>query len=170
MRNSQLATCGFRSAAHSSSSNEQGIVVNQPWLIRCCIDRHRRAINLAMSAGGARFEGDPMKSRSESAVHRALALYMGVSAEVIDDSQRLGRELGIDVFDLIFVGLRLEESHPHAGDFPVEELEICETVGDLVALFELWHTTAEDRSAVLAGPPRIARGLQVAWAPRRKYG
>jgi acyl carrier protein len=111
-----------------------------------------------------------MKTRSESAVHRALGLYLGVDVSAIDDGQAFGRDLGIDVFDLIFVGLRLEETHPNAGDFPMEELEGCERVGDLVALFDLWHTANEDRAAILAGPPRVARGLGAAWAPRRKYG
>ncbi len=109
-----------------------------------------------------------MKSRSESAVHRALALYLGVEPHGIDDHQTLGRDLGIDVFDLIFVSLRLEEAHPNAGEFPMDELEGCESVGDLAELFDLWRGASEDRAAVLAGSPRIARGLGAAWAPHRQ--
>jgi acyl carrier protein len=70
-------------------------------------------------------------------VHRLLATYLHTHQAAIADGDHFD-ELGLDAFDLVFVVLRLEDLHQRYGDFPVDTLEGAETVGDFVALVDLW--------------------------------
>jgi acyl carrier protein len=85
-----------------------------------------------------------MNSTSHALVHRLLATYLHSSQAAIADEDRFD-ELGLDGFDLVFVVLRLEDLVHRCGDFPVDTLEGAETVGDFVALVDLW--LQEDKSA-----------------------
>jgi acyl carrier protein len=55
----------------------------------------------------------------------------------IKDAHRFD-EMGMDPLDLVIVVLRLEGLDPGKGEFPVAVLDGVTTVGDLVALVDLW--------------------------------
>jgi acyl carrier protein len=85
-----------------------------------------------------------MNSTSRILVHQLLATYLHTDQAAIADGDHFD-ELGLDAFDLVFVVLRLEDLVRKCGDFPVDTLEGAETVGDFVALVDLW--LQEDKSA-----------------------
>jgi acyl carrier protein len=85
-----------------------------------------------------------MNSTSKTLVHRLLATYLHTDQAAIADGDRFDK-LGLDAFDLVFVVLHLEDLVRGCGEFPVDTLEGAETVGDFVALVDLW--LQEDRSA-----------------------
>jgi acyl carrier protein len=82
-----------------------------------------------------------MISSSQSLVHQLLAMQLQTSDEAIDDEQSLG-DLGLDPLDLVLFVLRLEEFTGADDEFPLLGLDHAETVGDLVALVDVWcHAT-----------------------------
>jgi acyl carrier protein len=78
-----------------------------------------------------------MNSHSQAFVHHLLAMQLHKDDEVIKDPQRLD-ELGLDPLDLVLFVLRLEEFAGGDEEFPLLRLDDAETVGDLVALVDLW--------------------------------
>ena len=82
-----------------------------------------------------------MISDSQSLVHHLLALQLQTSNEAIEDAQSL-EQLGLDPLDLVLFVLRLEEFAGGDDEFPILGLDHAETVGDLVALVDVWcHAT-----------------------------
>ena len=82
-----------------------------------------------------------MTTQSQTLVHHLLALQLQMNYESIADTQTLDA-LGLDPFDLVLFVLRLEELAGVDEDFPLLGLDRAETVGDLVALVDLWcHAT-----------------------------
>jgi hypothetical protein len=79
-----------------------------------------------------------MNSTSRILVHQLLATYLHTNQRAIADEDHFAA-LGLDAFDLVFVVLRLEDLVHGCGDFPVDTLERAETVGDFVALVDLWR-------------------------------
>jgi acyl carrier protein len=80
-------------------------------------------------------------SRSQTLVHHLLALQLQTSDEAIDDAQSLD-DLGLDPLDLVLFVLRLEELAGGDEEFPLLGLDRAETVGDVVALVDVWcHAT-----------------------------
>jgi acyl carrier protein len=82
-------------------------------------------------------KGDAMKSTSKALVHHLLAFNLRLDDASIRDTHRFD-ELGLDALDLMLIALRLETFERDKGDFPVAALEHPKTVGDLVALVDLW--------------------------------
>jgi len=78
-----------------------------------------------------------MNSPSQALVHSLLAIQLQVAAESLDDRNGLA-ELGLDALDMVLVVLRLEDLCSGEGDFPLAELAHARTVGDVVALVDLW--------------------------------
>lgn len=72
-------------------------------------------------------------------VHIALARYLRIPLEAIEDTQRLKQDLGLDALDLVTIVLRLEALEPQHGEFPVGLLEHAETVADLVVIHRDWQ-------------------------------
>jgi acyl carrier protein len=85
---------------------------------------------------------------TNAVVHAALAAHIGIEPKAIEDTQRLGQDLGLDPFDLVLVSLKLEETVPSPVEFPIESLENVGTVGDLTELFSRWAGEGRDRSSV----------------------
>jgi acyl carrier protein len=90
----------------------------------------------------------PMSSHSRALVYHLLATRSQVDKACIADTTRFD-ELGLDLLDVVLVVLRLEHFDRGDGDFPFAALEHATTVGDLVALVELWlqQDTVPDVSA-----------------------
>ena len=78
-----------------------------------------------------------MISGSQALVHHLLALQLQTSDEAIEDAQSLD-DLGLDPLDLVLFVLRLEELAGADDEFPLLGLDRAETVGDLVALVDVW--------------------------------
>jgi acyl carrier protein len=78
-----------------------------------------------------------MISDSHALVHHLLALQLQTEDEAIEDAQGLD-DLGLDPLDLVLFVLRLEEFAGGDDEFPLLGLDHAETVGDLVALVDLW--------------------------------
>jgi len=78
-----------------------------------------------------------MKSPSQTLVHHLLASRLQIDDTSIEDAHPFD-ELGLDPLDLVLVALRLEDLDRGEGDFPVSALAQARTVGDLVALVDLW--------------------------------
>jgi acyl carrier protein len=57
--------------------------------------------------------------------------------ESIADTRRLD-DLGLDVLELVFVAVQIEELAGASSPFPVGYLAEAETVGDMVAIVEAW--------------------------------
>jgi acyl carrier protein len=81
------------------------------------------------------------QSKSQALVHHLLALQLETSDDAIEDAQSL-LDLGLDPLDLVLFVLRLEEFSGGDDEFPLLGLGRAETVGDLVALVDVWcHAT-----------------------------
>jgi phosphopantetheine binding protein len=78
-----------------------------------------------------------MNSASESLVHQLLASHLRIDDARIKDAHRLD-EMGLEPLDLVLVVLRLEGLDSGKGDFPVAALNRATTVGDVVALVDVW--------------------------------
>jgi acyl carrier protein len=78
-----------------------------------------------------------MSTHSRALVHHLVATRLHVDRASIEDTQRF-EELGMDLLDVLLVVLRLEHFDRGQGDFPFAALEHARTVGDLVALVDLW--------------------------------
>jgi hypothetical protein len=76
-------------------------------------------------------------------VHDELAAHLGIEAREIEDEQRLDRDLGLDAFDLVLVGLRLEDRAPGRGEFPVDAVDPSMTVRELAAVYLSWSGASE---------------------------
>jgi acyl carrier protein len=87
-----------------------------------------------------------MNSLYQALVHDALATQLQTDVASVQDADRL-EDLGLDALDLVFVVLRLEDLDRGAGDFPLDALAYASTVGDLVALVDLWLEPVTERSA-----------------------
>lgn len=78
-----------------------------------------------------------MSCHTQPLVHHLLALRLETNDEAIEDAQSLD-ELGLDPLDLVLFVLRLEELAGGNDEFPLLGLDRAETVGDLVALVDVW--------------------------------
>jgi acyl carrier protein len=78
-----------------------------------------------------------MNSPSRMLVHTLLASHLQIATESIDDRDGL-EDLGLDALDMVLVVLRLEDLCGGAGDFPLADLAHARTVGDVVALVDVW--------------------------------
>jgi hypothetical protein len=87
-----------------------------------------------------------MTLHRHSAVRGALATHLGLAPSSMDalDEQRLGRDLGLDAFDLILVSLWLEHFAPERGDFPSDALSPAMTVRELDELYASWCASDPD--------------------------
>jgi acyl carrier protein len=66
-----------------------------------------------------------------------LAVQLETNDEAIEDAQILD-ELGLDPLDLVLFVLQLEELAGGDDEFPLLGLDRAKTVGDLVALVDVW--------------------------------
>jgi hypothetical protein len=96
------------------------------------------------AVGTTKGKGHAMNSTSQALVHRLLATYLHTDQAAIADEDPLD-QLKLDAFDLVFVVLRLEDLSPRCGDFPVDTLQGAKTVGDFVALVDLWLERSAER-------------------------
>jgi len=78
-----------------------------------------------------------MPSPAEGIVYHLLASHLGVDETSFGDADGL-EALGLDPLDLVLVVIRLEDLAGGDGDFPLAALAQARTVGDLVALADLW--------------------------------
>jgi acyl carrier protein len=78
-----------------------------------------------------------MNSSSQALVHHLLASQLRIDVASIKDAYSFD-ELGLDPLDLVLTVTRLEDFDRGDGDFPVAALDRAQTVGDLVALVDLW--------------------------------
>jgi acyl carrier protein len=90
-----------------------------------------------------------MNSISQALVHKLIASHLRLDDASIKDAHGFD-ELGLDPLDLVLVVLRLESFDRGTGDFPVARLEHARTVGDLVALVDLWFYGMPGSSAANA--------------------
>ncbi len=101
-------------------------------------------------------EGNAVNSHTQALVHSLVASQLRIDDVTIDDANRL-EELGLDPLNLVLVVLRLEDLDGRGGSFPLIQLDLVETIGDLVALVDLWlhrDTTAYRTGSM--GPRRSA--------------
>jgi acyl carrier protein len=96
--------------------------------------------------------GEVMSNYPQAIVHHLLAAQLQKNDETIKDSQSLDG-LGLDPFDLVLFVLKLEELIGGEDAFPFRGLERAETVGDLVALVDLWCNATHPSSSENEGPP-----------------
>jgi len=96
-----------------------------------------------------------MSSPSQALVHHLLATRLRIDAESIDDADDLD-ELGLDALDKVFVVLRIEDLCGGESDFPIAEVAHAKTVGDFVALVDLW--LQEDTTPYRVAGPGSRRG------------
>src|ERR1700733_9051204 len=78
-----------------------------------------------------------MTSPSQGIVHRLLASHLGVDETSIGDADALDA-LGLEPLDVVLVLIRLGDLGGRDRDFPMAELARASTVGDLVALVDIW--------------------------------
>ena len=78
-----------------------------------------------------------MNPHTQALVHSLLASQLEIPEESVADTQTFD-SLGLDLLDLMFVVLHLEQFDSGKGDFPVAALDNARTVGDLVALVQGW--------------------------------
>jgi len=78
-----------------------------------------------------------MSCHTQPLVHHLIALQLETKDEAIEDAQSLD-ELGLDPLDLVLFVLRLEELAGGNDEFPLLGLDRAQTVGDLVALVDVW--------------------------------
>jgi acyl carrier protein len=91
------------------------------------------------------------ETSSEQLVRIALAAHLAVAPEVIDEAQRLERDLGLDALDLVLVALRLE--NVLEAEIDIADLESLVTVRDFMDVVLGARVT-------LPGPePRSSSGL-----------
>ena len=76
-------------------------------------------------------------SPSQALVHDLLASHLQVETESIEDTDGLV-EIGLDPLDLVLVVLKMEELCGGDYAFPLAALAEARTVGELVALVDLW--------------------------------
>ncbi len=98
-----------------------------------------------------------MKPCSPTIVHRLLAQLHGSPIDQIHDDLRLGLDLGLDLFDLLIVGARIEEREAGRGAFPVEAFDSRMTVGQLDAMYRSWSSRREEPAVAIAtggSPPQ----------------
>jgi acyl carrier protein len=86
---------------------------------------------------GKNKKGNPMSSPSRPLVHGLVASHLRIDDRAIEDTHRFD-ELGLVPLDLVLVVLRLEDAAAGNDNFPVAALEHAQTVGDLVALVDVW--------------------------------
>jgi acyl carrier protein len=82
-------------------------------------------------------KGNAMSSPAQALVHYLVATQLQIDRAWIEDVQSFD-ELGLDQLDLVLVVIRLEDLNPGEGEFPLKELADATTVGDLVALVDVW--------------------------------
>jgi acyl carrier protein len=88
-----------------------------------------------------------MNPHTQALVHSLLASQLGIPDESIEDTQTFDA-LGLDLLDLMFVVLRLEQFDSGKGDFPVAALDNARTVADLVELVQGWLGADTSRRSV----------------------
>ncbi|SRR5258708_1637048 len=81
-----------------------------------------------------------MSSYSRALVHQLIASHLQVDSTSIHDGDAF-RELELDPLDVVLIVLRLEAFDRGDGNFPLAALDQARTVGDLVALVDLWLET-----------------------------
>ena len=96
-----------------------------------------------------------MNSPYQALVHNTLATQLQRDSVTIRDADRLD-DLGVDALDLVFFILRLEDLDRGAGDFPLDVLTYAKTVGDLVALVDLWLDPTTERNARSGASGKVA--------------
>src|SRR5882672_12916638 len=74
---------------------------------------------------------------SRTLVHYLVARQLRVGDASIHDAQRFD-ELGLDPLNLVLIVLQLEDRTDKVGEFPLGALDHTRTVGQLVALVDLW--------------------------------
>jgi Phosphopantetheine attachment site len=78
-----------------------------------------------------------MTSPSQGIVHQLLASHLGVEQTSIGDADGLDA-LGLEPLDVVLVLVRLGDLGGEGRDFPMATLARARTVGDLVALVDIW--------------------------------
>jgi acyl carrier protein len=78
-----------------------------------------------------------MKSTAQALVHRLFATHLRIDPASITDAKSFV-ELRVDPLDLLFLVIRLEDLDPGTREFPVDSLLKATTVGDFVALVDMW--------------------------------
>jgi acyl carrier protein len=78
-----------------------------------------------------------MKTPSQSIVHGAIGLHLGIDPTALDDAHLLADDLGLDALELVMIAIRLEDLGLSSQPFPFASLEGVATVGDVVGLFRL---------------------------------
>jgi acyl carrier protein len=94
---------------------------------------------------------ETMRSRWQPLVHYLLASQLQIADELIEDGTSLD-ELGLDPLDLLFFVLRLEELTGCDAEFPHAGLDHVRTVGELVALVDLWGNATMSSASSVEGP------------------
>jgi CheY-like chemotaxis protein len=95
-----------------------------------------------------------MTPSASAFVRRVLARRLRTPVAAIHEDQRLGIDLGLDAFDVVLLGIDLEEQESGHGRFPVEQLDPAMDVAQLEALCAAWMARHERTSA---GGDRNAR-------------
>jgi acyl carrier protein len=93
-----------------------------------------------------------MSNYPQAIVHHLLASQLETNDEAIEDGQSL-EGLGLDPLDLVLFALKLEELVGEGDAFPLLGLVRAETVGDLVALVEVWGSATHPSWSEGDGPP-----------------
>jgi hypothetical protein len=94
-----------------------------------------------------------MTSPSQRIVHQLLASHLGVDETSIGDADGLDA-LGLEPLDVVLVLIRLGDLGGGSRDFPMAALARARTVGDLVALVDLWLQHDTTPSSVDGRRPR----------------
>ena len=94
-----------------------------------------------------------MSSPSRALVHDLLASHLQVELGSIEDTDDLV-EIGLDPVDLVLVVIKVEDLCGGSDSFPLAELAEARTVGDFVALVDLWLQEDTTNLAARSGSRR----------------
>jgi acyl carrier protein len=95
-----------------------------------------------------------MNAAVDPIVRHLLAVRLETPLEGIDADQELQRDLGLDPLDLVLLALDLEETY--RAEFPMAELELVRTVGDLSTLARAWREANRPERAARPLPESVA--------------
>jgi|HubBroStandDraft_1064217.scaffolds.fasta_scaffold372924_2 hypothetical protein len=78
-----------------------------------------------------------MNSASQALVYALLAPLLPTDRTLLKDADLI-EVLGLDPLDLVLLAIKLEELEPENGTFPLAILKHARSVGDLVAIVDVW--------------------------------